>query len=103
MALVSVQLKRRPVNEILNMILELALLIAFYAIWILSLVTSMVSSEQISLTVATLPFIVTFPFALLLSMTVEVFVPGMILINLSLTVIVGILLFVRWVMSIVGE
>ncbi len=85
------------------MILELALLIAFYAIWILSLVTSMVSSEQISLTVATLPFIVTFPFALLLSMTVEVFVPGMILINLSLTVIVGILLFVRWVMSIVGE
>lgn len=97
------QLKRRPVNEILNMILELALLIAFYAIWILSLVTSMVSSEQISLTVATLPFIVTFPFALLLSMTVEVFVPGMILINLSLTVIVGILLFVRWVMSIVGE
>ena len=85
------------------MILELALLITIYAIWILTLVNSMVSSEQISLTIATLPFIVTFPFALLLSVVVEVFVPGMILINLSLTAIIGILIFVRWVMSIVGE
>ena len=85
------------------MILEVAVLIAIYSIWVLSLVNSMVSSEEVSLTVATLPFIITFPIALVFSVLVEVHIPGMILIDLSLTVIMGILLFVRWVMAIVGE
>jgi hypothetical protein len=85
------------------MILELSLLTAIYAIWILTLVNSMVSSEEISLTVATLPFIVTFPFALLLSASAEVLIPGMLFVNIGLTIVVGILLFVRWVMAIVGE
>jgi hypothetical protein len=85
------------------MIVEFALLAAIYAIWILTLVNSMVSSEEISLSVATLPFIVTFPFALLLSASAEVWIPGILFIDIGLTVVVGILLFVRWVMAIVGE
>jgi hypothetical protein len=85
------------------MIVELALLTAIFAIWILTLVNSMASSEEISLTIATLPFIVTFPFALLLSVSVEVWIPGILIIDIGLTAVVGILLFVRWVMAIVGE
>jgi hypothetical protein len=86
-----------------RMILEVSLLIAIYAIWILLLVNVMVSSEEISLTIATLPFIVTFPIALILSAILEVSVPGMFLADILLTMIVGVLLFVRWVMAIVGE
>lgn len=84
-------------------IFEMALLTVIYSIWILSLVYAMVSSEQISLTVATLPFIVTLPFALILAINAEVWMPGLILVDMSLTVIVGVLLFVRWVMAIIGE
>ncbi|MFX1367598.1 MAG: hypothetical protein ACFFAY_03265 [Promethearchaeota archaeon] len=85
------------------MILEIALLIAIYAVWILILVTSMVSTEEVSLTIATLPFIVTFPIAMILAALAEVFVPGVFTVNLLLTVVVGVLIFIRWVMAIVGE
>jgi hypothetical protein len=85
------------------MILEASLLIAIYAVWILLLVNVMVSSEEVSLTIATLPFIVTFPVALILSAILEITVPGMFLADILLTMIVGVLLFVRWVMAIVGE
>ncbi|TXT56968.1 MAG: conserved membrane protein of unknown function [Candidatus Thorarchaeota archaeon] len=85
------------------MIFELALLVAIYSIWTLSLVYSMVASEEVSLTVATLPFIVTFPFGLLISASAEAFMPGIFQIDILLTAVVGILLFVRWVMAIVGE
>ncbi len=85
------------------MIFELALLVAIYAIWILSLVNSMVSSEEVSLTVTTLPFIITFPIALIIAASAEVYVPGMFTIDVILTAIVGVLIFVRWVMAIVGE
>ena len=86
-----------------SMIVEIALLIGIYAVWILILVTSMVSTEEVSLTVATLPFIVTFPIAMILAALAEVFVPGIFTINLLLTIVVGVLIFVRWVMAIVGE
>lgn len=86
-----------------SMIVEIALLIAIYAVWILILVTSMVSTEEVSLTIATLPFIVTFPIAMILAALAEVFVPGVFTVNLLLTVVVGVLIFVRWVMAIVGE
>jgi hypothetical protein len=85
------------------MIFELALLVAIYAIWILSLVNSMVSSEEVSLTVTTLPFIITFPIALIIAASAEVYVPGIFTIDVVLTAIVGVLIFVRWVMAIVGE
>ncbi len=85
------------------MIFEIGLLVAIYAIWILTLVNSMVSSEEVSLTIATLPFIVTFPVALLVSASTEVFFPGIFMIDVLLTAIVGVLIFVRWVMAIVGE
>ncbi|MHA2119191.1 MAG: hypothetical protein ACW98J_09745 [Candidatus Thorarchaeota archaeon] len=85
------------------MILQVALLVAIYAIWIVLLVNAMVSSEEISLTVATLPFIVTFPVALILAAWTEVYVPGVFLVDIVLTMIIGVLLFVRWVMAIVGE
>jgi hypothetical protein len=85
------------------MILEASLLIAIYAIWILLLVNVMVSSEEVSLTIATLPFIVTFPVALILSAILEITVPGMFVADILLTMIVGVLLFIRWVMAIVGE
>jgi len=85
------------------MIFQLSLMAAIYAIWILSLVYAMVSSEEISLTIATLPFIITFPFALLLAASVEPFMSGMFTADIVLTVIVGLLLAVRWVMAIVGE
>ena len=85
------------------MLFEIGVLVAIYAIWILTLVNSMVSSEEVSLTVATLPFIVTFPIALLVSASAEVFFPGIFMIDVVLTAIVGILIFVRWVMAIVGE
>ncbi|MBD3405494.1 MAG: hypothetical protein GF411_05080 [Candidatus Lokiarchaeota archaeon] len=85
------------------MIFELAVLVAIYAIWILSLVYSMVASEEVSLTIATLPFIVTFPFALMLAASAEVVLPGVFQIDILLTVVIGILFFVRWVMAIVGE
>jgi hypothetical protein len=86
-----------------KMITELALMAVIYAIWILSLVYAMVSSEEISLTIATLPFIVTFPFALLLAASVEPFMPGIFTADAVLTVVVGLLLAVRWVMAVVGE
>lgn len=85
------------------MIVELSLIAVIYAIWILSLVYAMVSSEEISLTIATLPFIVTFPIALILAASAELFMPGIFAIDVVLTVIVGLLLTVRWVMAVVGE
>lgn len=85
------------------MLVEASILIAIYAIWIVILVNVMVSSEEISLTVATLPFIVTFPIALIVSAILEITVPGVFLADILLTMIVGVLLFIRWVMAIVGE
>ena len=85
------------------MIVEISILVAIYAIWILTLVNSMVSSEEISLTIATLPFIVTFPIALILAAILEVTFPGIFMIDVVLTSVIGVLLFVRWVMAIVGE
>jgi hypothetical protein len=85
------------------MLLEASLLVAIYAIWIVLLVNVMVSSEEVSLTIATLPFIVTFPVALILSAILEITVPGVFLVDILLTMIVGVLLFIRWVMAIVGE
>ena len=85
------------------MIFEIGFLIAVYAIWLLTLVNSMVSSEEISLTVATIPFIITFPIALILAAVAEVYVPGIFLIDILVTSIVGVLIFVRWVMAIAGE
>ena len=49
------------------MLFEASILIAIYALWIVILVNVMISSEEISLTIATLPFIVTFPVALIVS------------------------------------
>ena len=85
------------------MIVEVPLLIAIYSIWILLLVNAMVSTEEISLTIATLPFIVTFPIALLLAVAAEVIIPGILGVDILLTAVIAILLFVRWVMAIVGE
>ena len=86
-----------------DMIVEIALLIGIYSIWILILVASMVSTEEVSLTMATLPFIVTFPIAIFLAAIAEVFIPGIFTVNLLLTMVVGVLIFIRWVMAIVGE
>ncbi|MFX0106964.1 MAG: hypothetical protein ACFE7R_01645 [Candidatus Hodarchaeota archaeon] len=85
------------------MILQVSLLVAIYAIWILILVNSMVASEELSLTVATLPFIVTFPIALVIAASLEITLPGVLAVDILLTVVIGVLLFVRWVMAIVGE
>jgi len=85
------------------MLIEVSLLTAIYAVWILLLVNAMVSSEEVSLTIATLPFIVTFPIALILAASAEVVIPGILGVDILLTAIVGVLLFVRWVMAIVGE
>ncbi|MCF2137230.1 MAG: hypothetical protein K9W43_08305 [Candidatus Thorarchaeota archaeon] len=82
---------------------ELVLLSIIYSIWIILLVNAMVSSDEISLTVATLPYIVTFPISLLLASTVELILPGFFIVDILLILIVGLLLFVRWVMAIVGE
>lgn len=85
------------------MLAEAGILIAIYAIWIVLLVNVMVSSEEVSLTVATLPFIVTFPVALIMAAILEITVPGVFLADILITMIVGVLLFIRWVMAIVGE
>jgi hypothetical protein len=85
------------------MIIEVSILVVIYAIWILTLVNAMISSEEVSLTIATLPFIVTFPIALLLSAIVEIYQPGFLLLNIVITIIIGVLIFVRWVMAIVAE
>jgi hypothetical protein len=85
------------------MLFEASILIAIYALWIVILVNVMISSEEISLTIATLPFIVTFPLALIISAILEISVPGVFMANIMLTMIVGVLLFIRWVMAIVGE
>lgn len=85
------------------MLVEVALLIAIYSIWILLLVNAMVSSEEVSLTIATLPFIITFPVALIIAASLELVVPGLFAADILITMIVGVLLFVRWVMAIAGE
>ena len=90
-------------REPVKMLVEASILIAIYAIWIVLLVNVMVSSEEVSLTIATLPFIVTFPVALIVSAILEIAVPGVFLADILLTMIVGVLLFIRWVMAIVGE
>ncbi|MHA1615232.1 MAG: hypothetical protein ACTSYJ_10335 [Candidatus Thorarchaeota archaeon] len=85
------------------MLFEASILIAIYTLWIVILVNVMISSEEISLTIATLPFIVTFPVALIISAILEITVPGVFMADILLTMIVGVLLFIRWVMAIVGE
>ncbi len=82
---------------------ELTLLGIIYAIWIVLLVNAMTSSEEISLTVSTLPFIVTFPISLLIASSAESVMPGVFVADVLLSIIVGLLLFVRWVMAVVGE
>ena len=85
------------------MIFQIAILTVIYSIWIIVLVHSMISSEQISLTVATLPFLVTFPVALILAASLEIQIPGIFLVDIVVTLVIGILLFVRWVMAVIGE
>ena len=85
------------------MIIEISIIVVIYAVWILTLVNAMISSEEVSLTIATIPFIISFPIALLLSAIIEISIPGFFIVNAMLTVVVGILIFVRWVMAIVGE
>jgi hypothetical protein len=85
------------------MIIEVSLIVVIYAVWILTLVNAMISSEEVSLTIATLPFIISFPIALLLSAIIEIHLPGFFLLNASVTIIIGVLIFVRWIMAIVGE
>ena len=85
------------------MIVEVALLIAIYSVWIVLLVNVMVSSEEVSLTIATLPFIITFPIAMILAASLELILPGIFIADVAITMIVGVLLFVRWIMAIAGE
>jgi hypothetical protein len=85
------------------MIIEVSILVVIYAVWILTLVNAMISSEEVSLTIATIPFIISFPLALLLSAIIEVYLPGFFVVNAVLTIVIGVLIFVRWVMAIVGE
>jgi hypothetical protein len=85
------------------MIIEISIIVVIYAIWILTLVNAMISSEEMSLTMATIPFIISFPIALLLSAIIEISIPGFFIVNTAITIVVGILIFVRWVMAIVGE
>ncbi len=97
---------KAELNEIMGvneMIIETTILVAIYAVWIIILVNSMVSSEEISLTIATLPFIITFPITLLLTAILEPQLPGVFTINFAIILVVGILLFVRWIMAIAGE
>ena len=85
------------------MIIEVSILVVIYAVWILTLVNAMISSEEVSLTIATLPFIISFPITLLLAAIVEIYMPGFFVVNAVLTIVIGVLIFVRWVMAIVGE
>ena len=87
----------------MEMIIEVSILVVIYAVWILTLVNAMISSEEVSLTIATIPFIISFPLALLLSAIVEIYLPGFFVVNAVLTIVIGALIFVRWVMAIVGE
>jgi hypothetical protein len=84
-------------------LIEIAFLTVIYSIWIIVLVHSMISSEQISLTVATLPFLITFPIALIIAASLEITIPGIFLVDVVVTVVIGILIFVRWIMALVGE
>ena len=84
-------------------LIEIAILTVIYSIWIIVLVHSMISSEQISLTVATLPFLITFPIALIIAASLEITIPGIFLVDVVVTVVIGILIFVRWIMALVGE
>ena len=84
-------------------LIEIAILAVIYSIWIIVLVHSMISSEQISLTVATLPFLITFPIALIIAASLEIIIPGIFLVDMVVTVVIGILIFVRWIMALVGE
>ncbi|TFG12172.1 hypothetical protein EU537_10165 [Candidatus Thorarchaeota archaeon] len=84
------------------MLLEIAIIASIYIIWLVTLVNMMVSSEEISLTITTLPFIITFPVALVLSATVEIYIPGFLLVDILLTVIIVVLVFSRWIMAIVS-
>ena len=84
-------------------LIEIAILTVIYSIWIIVLVHSMISSEQISLTVATLPFLITFPIALIIAASLEITIPGIFLVDVVVTVVIGILIIVRWIMALVGE
>ncbi|MGQ4870352.1 MAG: hypothetical protein ACTSPE_01230 [Candidatus Thorarchaeota archaeon] len=83
--------------------IELVFLAGIYTLWLVLLVNTMIACDEISLTIATLPFIVTFPIALLLASLAELYMPHAIIVDILLTMIVGVLLFVRWVMAIAGE
>ena len=83
--------------------IELVFLAGIYTLWLVLLVNMMIACDEISLTIATLPFIVTFPIALLLASLAELYMPHAIIVDILLTMIVGVLLFVRWVMAIAGE
>ena len=85
------------------MIIEISIIVVIYAVWILTLVNAMISSEEVSLTIATIPFIISFPISLLLSAIIEISIPGFFIVNAAVTIVIGILIFVRWIMAIVGE
>ncbi|MBD3160146.1 MAG: hypothetical protein GF309_15315 [Candidatus Lokiarchaeota archaeon] len=85
------------------MIAEFSILAAVYVVWILSLVYGMVASEEVSLTIATLPFIISFPISLICAASLEVIMPGILLADFTLAAVVAVLLSVRWIMAIIGE
>lgn len=85
------------------MIAEVALLLSIYIIWLVTLVSAVVSADEASLTISTTPFLLTLPFSFLISAVLNVYLPRMLEINLLLTLIVGILMSARWCMAIVSE
>ena len=85
------------------MIAEFSILAAVYVVWILSLVYGMVASEEVSLTIATLPFIISFPISLICAASLEAIMPGIFLADFALAAVVAVLFSVRWIMAIIGE
>lgn len=91
----------RPLGE--HMIAEFSILAAVYIVWMLSLVYVMVASDEVSLTIATLPFILSLPISLICAASLEVIMPGILLADFALAAVVGVLFSVRWIMAIIGE
>ncbi|MGM0687795.1 MAG: hypothetical protein ACQET3_12550 [Promethearchaeati archaeon] len=85
------------------MIPELSILAAVFIVWMLSLVYGMVASDEISLTIATLPFILSLPISLICAASLEVIIPGIFFADFVLAAVVAVLFSVRWIMAIIGE
>ncbi len=83
--------------------IDVVLLTIILCMWMLVIINAMSSVEIVSLTLSSVPFLLTTPLAIVLAITTERWLIGALAITITVWIVTGILLFVRWVTAILVE